>query len=612
MRVKRSEYGVTPECWCRGNVRSPRKPADQQISTGWKTNAAGALSIGWRGSNPSNGIGQAARQGHCTHQPPRAHTADSRKRQFPIDDHETMPQEANNTGNETALIKKTQQIKHLFLCDHIVIRRGQAAVSLLASHQGEPGSIPGRVTPGFWQVGIVPDDASGRRVFSGISRFPRPFIPAMLHSHLTSSSSVLKSSLRDAQISQHQLYLYTLRQERHGTLKARHGSKYIGAFMSYWWQNSQDELCSVADGLSLTWRGEWRNYRLHHTSDKVSHRSVHLKPVCHNKVFRTSSAGSFYTFYMLSEPVCKQAKGVRFPAGVFPDFRTCESCRTMVLVGGFSRGYAPFPPALAFRRRSIPRFTLTGSQHLDGCNLSKNSEFKKSRDNVIFLADTRKVNDVNRINRPGTNARVKAASATSLPSYVNSRRNGIQTRSGPSVYKLRAMVARGHLVSYAAGGPTLITAARRTTVPCGPGLMPDDAAVESLHVSDDVIQDKYNSRLGAIGVVRAVGGNNRVEQCRWSAGYLEDIHFPLSLHSGAAPHSPRFTLIGSQDQVSMEQRQNVWAGGTGDPRENPPTRGTVRHDSQMRKSGGDPAGNRAWFALVGGEQPNHCTTAAPP
>ncbi|KAJ8865582.1 hypothetical protein PR048_033102 [Dryococelus australis] len=44
----------------------------------------------------------------------------------------------------------------------------------------EPGSIPGRVT-GFSQVGIVPDYAVGRRVFSGISCFFRPFIPAPLH-----------------------------------------------------------------------------------------------------------------------------------------------------------------------------------------------------------------------------------------------------------------------------------------------------------------------------------------------------------------------------------------------------------------------------------------------
>ncbi|KAJ8870785.1 hypothetical protein PR048_027084 [Dryococelus australis] len=43
-------------------------------------------------------------------------------------------------------------------------------VVLPSSHQDEPGS-PGRVT-GFSQVGIVPDDAVGRRVFSGISRSP--------------------------------------------------------------------------------------------------------------------------------------------------------------------------------------------------------------------------------------------------------------------------------------------------------------------------------------------------------------------------------------------------------------------------------------------------------
>ncbi|KAJ8874132.1 hypothetical protein PR048_024974 [Dryococelus australis] len=52
-------------------------------------------------------------------------------------------------------------------------------------------------------------------------------------------------------------------------------------------------------------------------------------------------------------------------------------------------------------------------------------------------------------------------------------------------------------------------------------------------------------------------------------------------------------------------------GKTGDPGENPPTSGIVRNDSHMRKSGGDPAGNRIRFALVGGEQSNHYTSAAP-
>ncbi|KAJ8871237.1 hypothetical protein PR048_027543 [Dryococelus australis] len=55
---------------------------------------------------------------------------------------------------------------------------------LLASHQGEPDSIPGRVTPGFSHVRLVSDDAAGRRVFSGISRLPCPFTPALLHTHM--------------------------------------------------------------------------------------------------------------------------------------------------------------------------------------------------------------------------------------------------------------------------------------------------------------------------------------------------------------------------------------------------------------------------------------------
>ncbi|KAJ8878849.1 hypothetical protein PR048_019438 [Dryococelus australis] len=61
---------------------------------------------------------------------------------------------------------------------------GTAVDERLASYQGEQGSIPGRATPGPTDAGIVPDDAAGRRVFSGISRLPRPFIPVLLHTHI--------------------------------------------------------------------------------------------------------------------------------------------------------------------------------------------------------------------------------------------------------------------------------------------------------------------------------------------------------------------------------------------------------------------------------------------
>ncbi|KAJ8878579.1 hypothetical protein PR048_019160 [Dryococelus australis] len=80
--------------------------------------------------------------------------------------------------------------------------RGGRAVSTLASQQGDPGSIPGGAIPGLSRVVIVPDDAAGWRLFSGISCFSRPFIPALLHTHLTSPRSALKTSLlKAAQIS---------------------------------------------------------------------------------------------------------------------------------------------------------------------------------------------------------------------------------------------------------------------------------------------------------------------------------------------------------------------------------------------------------------------------
>ncbi|KAJ8867304.1 hypothetical protein PR048_031105 [Dryococelus australis] len=52
----------------------------------------------------------------------------------------------------------------------------------------------------------------------------------------------------------------------------------------------------------------------------------------------------------------------------------------------------------------------------------------------------------------------------------------------------------------------------------------------------------------------------------------------------------------------MEQCRNERVEETRDPREKSPTSGIVRHDSHMRKSGFDPAGNRTLFTLVGDDQ----------
>ncbi|KAJ8875970.1 hypothetical protein PR048_023878 [Dryococelus australis] len=69
----------------------------------------------------------------------------------------------------------------------------------------------GGIAPGITHVIIVPDDAAGWRVFSGISCPPKPFIPALLHTHLTSSSSALKTLiLRVAQLSSHTRPIYKI------------------------------------------------------------------------------------------------------------------------------------------------------------------------------------------------------------------------------------------------------------------------------------------------------------------------------------------------------------------------------------------------------------------
>ncbi|KAJ8867985.1 hypothetical protein PR048_031794 [Dryococelus australis] len=91
----------------------------------------------------------------------------------------------------------------------------------------DPGSTPGggprivacgkrggRCCGGFYSelgLGIVLDDDTGRRVFSGISRFPHPCIPKLLHSHLIPPSSALKTSFSRASktSSPHTFYIST-------------------------------------------------------------------------------------------------------------------------------------------------------------------------------------------------------------------------------------------------------------------------------------------------------------------------------------------------------------------------------------------------------------------
>ncbi|KAJ8876488.1 hypothetical protein PR048_020933 [Dryococelus australis] len=82
------------------------------------------------------------------------------------------------------------------LCDCLIGDHGGRMVSLLASHQGEPGSIPGQVNE-FPHVGIVPDDSDNRGSFP----FPPPFhSDAAPYSPQSPPSTLNTSLLRAAQI----------------------------------------------------------------------------------------------------------------------------------------------------------------------------------------------------------------------------------------------------------------------------------------------------------------------------------------------------------------------------------------------------------------------------
>ncbi|KAJ8867446.1 hypothetical protein PR048_031248 [Dryococelus australis] len=106
-----------------------------------------------------------------------------------------------------------------------------AAVVLLASHHGETGSIPDRVASGSSHVRIVSDDAAGRQVFSGISRFSRPFILALLCTQIASPPSALKTSvLKAVQISS---LTHSLSSRQIG-IQACNGSSFSGEILRHW------------------------------------------------------------------------------------------------------------------------------------------------------------------------------------------------------------------------------------------------------------------------------------------------------------------------------------------------------------------------------------------
>ncbi|KAJ8878240.1 hypothetical protein PR048_018817 [Dryococelus australis] len=218
MRVKRVEYGAAPECKAGGNGRSPREPANQRH----RPSRFPRAKIWALSSRNRTRFALVGREQLCLS------TA------FDTSEHASCKDDCCSLT--TRLIAST--------CKTLTFwGRGGLVASLLASHQRKPGSVPcgvgfprgspppppdtapysprftligsrdvdvkchqylygplhgldySSLTKANWVrllVGIVLEDAAGRRIFSGVSCFPRPCIPAPLHTHLASPSSALK------------------------------------------------------------------------------------------------------------------------------------------------------------------------------------------------------------------------------------------------------------------------------------------------------------------------------------------------------------------------------------------------------------------------------------
>ncbi|KAJ8880328.1 hypothetical protein PR048_016795 [Dryococelus australis] len=205
-----------------------------------------------------------------------------------------------------------------------LFKKGTSVViRLLASHLGDPGSIPREVSPRFSNVGIMADYAAGRRVFSGISQFSHPCIPELLRTHLTSPLSVLKTSMfRATQISSLSLSLIS--------------------YFRFSPEYSQSKFNQK----------KWRGGEIPEKARRPAESSGTI-PTCENLGVAWPEIepgfGAAVGKWLAHSPPQQGGLGSILggvtppPPYHHPIFLMWESCRTMSLVGRFSQGSPVFP-----------------------------------------------------------------------------------------------------------------------------------------------------------------------------------------------------------------------------------------------------------------------------
>ncbi|KAJ8876057.1 hypothetical protein PR048_023965 [Dryococelus australis] len=166
-------------------------------------------------------------------------------------------------------------------------------------------------------------DATERRVFSGISRIPRPCTPAPQHTHLASSSSTLKTSM----------------------LRGTQTSSLHFPFEEIWTALNIEVFRGVEGAApGMKGLGKW----------EISEKTRRPARFPHGKI-RRAEVVRWSDYSSLN---WANRRGG-------PDFRMLGSCRTMPLTGGVFSGFCRFrhPCVPALPPRS-PRFIVLSSQDL--------------------------------------------------------------------------------------------------------------------------------------------------------------------------------------------------------------------------------------------------------
>ncbi|KAJ8869857.1 hypothetical protein PR048_028866 [Dryococelus australis] len=289
-----------------------------------------------------------------------------------------------------------------------------------------------------------------------------------------------------------------------------------------------------------------------------------------------------------------KANRVQYPTGS-PDLRKCESCRTMPLVGGFSRGLLQPPP---FHSGAAPSSPQSFSSALKTSLLKAAEISSLTLHSLCCVAHAE--NDVASIEQ----RRNAKAGKTGVPrKKINSPTNGIVRHDSRTRNSGSDPVRESNPVRL--GGDLHYIFTHHSEVKATPpqGFRPLRQKPHTAGASSSEVP------------LRVPLGN--VWACRSPLSSACDSSAPANKESPSARGSQSDTKDSSElsvqpirERVSTEQRRNARTWKTGDNRENPLSRGIVRHDSHMRKSGSDPTGNRARFAQMGGDYSNHYTTAA--